>query len=375
MMARLTAQLAVSRELVSRSPRFCPCPVLVSPKRSQHAIMSSNPVQPRAPPPQHLRALILDYLVQRCYTRTARAFAADSTVRLLDADGDELRRPSEEGDPPGVTEETLHQAVLRRDIQTSILSGRVDDAIELLGANFPSILSSSATSPYSESTMTTRVEQSPSLTFTIEPAHLYLDLRILGFIEASRTKPLLHSSTRPSTLDTEPLPRVSPQSNIRDLSSEVDGDAHLSRLLKHVYELYDCAQALQDPHDRAEYQHELSAVSSLLAYKVPEQSPMAKYLAQERRQVVADEINSAILHRAGSPPISYLELYVRYNTVIWAYMNEHDIRVPPRGWPTGIALSRRPQPTIASTSSSVKMSRRDDPEVVPTFNLSQFLST
>ncbi|KAH9043140.1 CTLH/CRA C-terminal to lish motif domain-containing protein [Lactarius pseudohatsudake] len=315
--------------------------------------MSSNPVQPRAPPPQHLRALILDYLVQRCYTRTARAFAADSTVQLLDADGDELRRPSEEGDPPGVTEETLHQAVLRRDIQTSILSGRVDDAIDLLDANFPSILSSSST----------------------KPAHLYLDLRILGFIEASRTKPLLHSSTRPSTLDTEPLPRVSPQSNIRDLSSEVDGDAHLSRLLKHVYELYDCAQALQDPHDRAEYQHELSAVSSLLAYKVPEQSPMAKYLAQERRQVVADEINSAILHRAGSPPISYLELYVRYNTVIWGYMNEHDIRVPPRGWPTGIALPRRPQPTIASTSSSVKMSRRDDPEVVPTFNLSQFLST
>ncbi|KAH9050679.1 CTLH/CRA C-terminal to lish motif domain-containing protein [Lactarius hengduanensis] len=345
--------------------------------------MSSNPVQPRAPPPQHLRALILDYLVQRCYTRTARAFAADSTVQLLDADGDELRRPSEEGDPPGVTEETLHQAVLRRDIQTSILSGRVDDAIDLLDANFPSTLSSSSTSPYSESTMATRVEQSPSLTFTIEPAHLYLDLRILGFIEASRTKPLLHSSTRPSTLDTEPLPRVSPQSNIRDLSSEVDGDAHLSRLLKHVYELYDCAQALQDPHDRAEYQHELSAVSSLLAYKVPEQSPMAKYLAQERRQVVADEINSAILRsllvtstipnvemltlpnvdRAGSPPISYLELYVRYNTVIWGYMNEHDIRVPPRGWPTGIALPRRPQPTIVSTSSSVKMSRRDDPEV------------
>ena len=138
------------------------------------------------------------------------------------------------------------------------------------------------------------MEQSPSLPFTIEPAHLYLDLRILAFIEASRTKPLLFSSTRP-TSDPEPVLRVSPQSNIRDLSSEVDGDAHLTRLLKHVYELYDCAQALQDPHERAEYQHELSAVSSLLAYKVPEQSPMAKYLTQDRRQVVADEINSAIL--------------------------------------------------------------------------------
>ncbi|KAI9466304.1 CTLH/CRA C-terminal to lish motif domain-containing protein [Lactarius psammicola] len=337
--------------------------------------MSSNPVQLRPLSPPQLRALILDYLVQRCYTRTARAFAADSTVRLLDADGDEIRRPTGEDDPPGVTEETLHQAVLRRDVQTSILSGRVDDAIDLLDANFPTILSSSPTSPCSESTIATRVDRSPSLAFTIEPAHLYLDLRILAFIEASRTKPLLHSSTRTPTFDPEPIPRIAPQSNFRDLASEFDDDAHLSRLLKHVHDLYDCALGLQDPHDRAEYQHELSDVSGLLAYKVPEQSPMAKYLTQERRQVVADEINSAILHRAGSPPISYLELYVRYNTAIWNYMNEHDIRVPPRGWPTGIALPSRPQPILASAPAGVKVSRRDDPEVVPTFNLSQFLST
>ncbi|KAN0140726.1 CTLH/CRA C-terminal to LisH motif domain containing protein [Lactarius tabidus] len=336
--------------------------------------MSSNPAQLRAPSPPQLRALILDYLVQRCYTRTARAFAADSTVQLLDADGDEICRPSGEEDPPGVTEETLHQADLRRDVQTSILSGRVDDTIDLLDTNFPSILSSTPASTCSQPTIATRVEQAPSLDFTIEPAHLYLDLRILAFIEVSRTKPLLFSSTRP-TSDPDPILRVSPQSNIRDLSSEVDGDAHLSRLLKHVYELYDCAQALQDPHERAEYQHELSAVSSLLAYKVPEQSPMAKYLTQERRQVVADEINSAILHHAGSPPISYLELYVRYNTVIWNYMNEREFRVPPRGWPTEIPLPLRPQSILSSAPASGKVSRRDDPEVVPIFNLTQFLST
>jgi hypothetical protein len=87
----------------------------------------------------------------------------------------------------------------------------------------------------------------------------------------------------------------------------VDGDAHLARLLKHVHELYDCAQALHDPHKRAEYQHELSAVSGLLAYKVPEQSPMAKHLTQERREVVADEINSAILRVSLSPPITIIE--------------------------------------------------------------------
>ncbi len=117
---------------------------------------------------------------------------------------------------------------------------------------------------------------------------------------------------------------------------------------------------------------------------------MAKYLTQERRQIVADEINSAILRsllivnttanvetltlslsnidRAGSPPISYLELYVRYNTVIWNYMNEHDVRVAPsRGWPTGVALPVRPQPILASAPAGVKMPRRDDPEVCDLF--------
>jgi hypothetical protein len=66
------------------------------------------------------RALILDYLVQRCYTRTARAFAADSTIRHLDADGDELCRPRIEDDSPGITEDALHQADLRQSAYSSL---------------------------------------------------------------------------------------------------------------------------------------------------------------------------------------------------------------------------------------------------------------
>jgi hypothetical protein len=91
----------------------------------------------------------------------------------------------------------------------------------------------------------------------------------------------------------------------------MDGDAHLARLLRHVHELYDCAQALQDPRKRADMQHELSAVSGLLAYKVPEQSPMAKYLTQGRREAVADEINSAILRVSLSPPVTIAEPLTR----------------------------------------------------------------
>lgn len=145
------------------------------------------------------------------------------------------------------------------------------------------------------------------LPFTVEPARLYLDLRILAFIEASRTKPLPYPLTEPVASDPGLTPRISQPNNLRDASGEMDGDAHLARLLKHVHELYDCVQALQDPHERAKIQLELSSVSGLLAYKVPEQSPMAKYLTQERREVVANEINSAILRVSLSPSVTIIE--------------------------------------------------------------------
>jgi len=261
------------------------------------------------------------------------AFAADSTIRHLDADGDEIRRPRGEDDSPGITEDALHQADLRQsaysflalyslphrrdtthlDVQVSILSGRIDDAIDCLNANFPSTLPSSISTHEDAGPSTPRGEPSQSkvvktvLPSTVEPAHLYLDLRILAFIEASRTKHLPYPLPDPTTSDPVLTPRISPPNNLRDPSGETDGDAHLARLLKHVHELYDCAQALQDPHERAEYQHELSAVSGLLAYKVPEQSPMAKYLTQERREVVADEINSAILRVSLSSPVTIVK--------------------------------------------------------------------
>jgi hypothetical protein len=200
------------------------------------------------------------------------------------------------------------------DVQVSILSGRIDDAIDCLNANFPSTLPPSI--PIREdagpSTPTGEPSQSKTvktvLPFTVEPARLYLDLRILAFIEASRTKPLPYPLTESVASNPVLTPRISPPNNLRDPSGEMDGDAHLARLLKHVHEIYDCAQALQDPQKRAETQHELSAVSGLLAYKVPEQSPMAKYLTQDRREAVSNEINSAILRVSLSPPVTIVEL-------------------------------------------------------------------
>ena len=44
-------------------------------------------------------SLVLDYLCHSCYTRTAIAFARDSAVRHLDADGDEIIEAVDPEDP------------------------------------------------------------------------------------------------------------------------------------------------------------------------------------------------------------------------------------------------------------------------------------
>ena len=61
------------------------------------------------------RALVLDYLCHNCYTRTAKAFAQDSTVRHLDADGDEISSGAKdfEGRFPGLSTKRLKQVELR----------------------------------------------------------------------------------------------------------------------------------------------------------------------------------------------------------------------------------------------------------------------
>jgi hypothetical protein len=64
------------------------------------------------------RSLVMDYLCHQCYTRTAIAFAKDGTVRHLDADGDEIVQPKEEGifagrDALELSKETLREAELR----------------------------------------------------------------------------------------------------------------------------------------------------------------------------------------------------------------------------------------------------------------------
>lgn len=72
---------------------------------------------------------MLDYLCHSCYTRTAIAFAGDSTVRHLDADGDEIIEAVDPEDPSNSInssteqfENQMKQVALRQGTYLSLCS-------------------------------------------------------------------------------------------------------------------------------------------------------------------------------------------------------------------------------------------------------------
>jgi hypothetical protein len=120
----------------------------------------------------------------------------------------------------------------------------------------------------------------------LKPTHLALNLEILAFIEAARSVPLPYPSSNSAT---SPLPTVPPEDQ-------------QTMLLHLAQRLFAKVQSMKDPRDRDLYKKEMENVVGLLAYKIPESSSMAKYMQQERRDAVADQINSAILRKGFLAP-------------------------------------------------------------------------
>ncbi|KAJ7125455.1 lish motif-containing protein [Mycena crocata] len=308
--------------------------------------------------PTQLRALVIDYLIHHGYSSTAKAFSEESMVPTtsIDADGDAIMQPAETTEltgTPRISEGTFLQVGLRQRIRAHILAGRVADAIELLEQHFPSVLSSetlpSASKPHESLTGTDFVAST-----TLNPAHLTLNLRILAFTEAFRSAPLdraLHPPSDPST-------------------SEDEDDPKILELLAKAKKLHVLVSMLPNPAERKAYTQELRNVAGLLAYPDAQNSPVAKYLSQERREAVANQINTAILYRTGLPAISRLELSTRYTSTLWSFL--HDFRVKPRqGAPLPpVSVDKLASPSLKGTKTSDK-----DSSEVPRFDLQQFLNS
>jgi len=101
---------------------------------------------------------------------------------------------------------------------------------------------------------------------------------------------------------------------------------------------------------------------------------MAKYLSRERREAVADQINSAILYRTGRPAVSNLELYTRYTSAVWSFMHDLQMRPPPlTKRPSGMLLPPTNRSKTVNLPSTKGGTEKEGLEAVPPFDLRQFL--
>jgi len=270
--------------------------------------------------------------------------------------GNELDATSSLGPSTNLSDEMVRHILLRQRIQFEILSGNVHEATDLLNRYFPRVL---AVDDSGESSSETEVADEnagdPSrleyVAETVNPVHLSLNLRILAFIEACRTVPLVYPGPLPSERGSaggrspvsfpdsdSDIVMVATPSSAAAKHDTREEESYQAELLICVQKLYATVNALGKSEDRAIYLKELSNVGGLLAYAVPENSPMVKYLHQERRDRVAEQINSAILHHTHMPSVSYLERAVRYTHCLWGMLHELRAKVPAAHRPRGVSL-------------------------------------
>ncbi|KAK0503431.1 PQ loop repeat-domain-containing protein [Armillaria luteobubalina] len=313
---------------------------------------SRKPLQAPArpdPSPCQLRSLVLDYLSHQCYTRTARAFAEDSSVRHLDADGDEVMQPVDGSSGlPELSEEVLKQAgpASRNTTAATFRKG---------GRSYRSTQHTLPSRAQHDRDM--EPPKTSSLKYvaptSVNPAHLLLNLRIQAFVESCRTVPLKYP---PAQIESPP-PKSQKRSSQALHEDDPEARDQQTALLKSAQKLYALANHLPCVDDREKYVKELQNVSGILAYIVPEESSVATYLSQERREAVADQIN-----RHGLEAVSRVELIARQTSSICSFA--HDLRIPVRSLPSSIK-------TLSKTSVNSDKGQ----EIVPLFDLSQFVDS
>ncbi|KZT70137.1 hypothetical protein DAEQUDRAFT_725760 [Daedalea quercina L-15889] len=322
--------------------------------------------------PDELRMLVLDYLCHNACSKTVQAFTRDSAIKYVDADGDEVMTTSDGSTFPAPLKARLSSGELRKEIRTCILSGQIDEAIDLLNKYFPSVLSENTEASPPLFKTDGRLEYIPST--SVNPAHLLINLHIQGFIEATRSIPLPYypPGTQP------PMSPISvPSGDVVAEDKEMADSKSTERLLHRAQNLYAEANRLSVAEERSQYLWELRKVGSLLAYAVPEKGPVTQYLGQDRREALADSIDSAILYRTGQPVVSSVELAARQTAVVWTMLHDQKVKLPPpSSWPAGVTPPGITRPTtVASSIPAKKSAEPETPETLVPFDLHTYLDT
>ncbi|KAK4685350.1 hypothetical protein P7C73_g4801, partial [Tremellales sp. Uapishka_1] len=301
-----------------------------------------------------LHDVVLDYINANAYSATAKVLCNSPSPMNDQRDYDDgtmeidspplpprrlAKRAMRESSIDGAT---LLQIQRRRVILNHILNGAILKAVDALDMHFPLVLSEPISlfaqppilSPPSASTSSQPHSHSlPVFAHSVSPAHVRLNLQIQQFIESFRQlAPASPSSSSPS-------------SSISSLNGNGNGNGTastsssmtLTHALTAAQGLHSEAKKLK-PDDRAIYLQEIKDVGALFAYTDPETSILKGFLEQSRRISLAQQVNRAILHRAGFETTSQLENYARRVSALYAIMANRDIdpRPPWTGFDGGL---------------------------------------
>ncbi|QRV99970.1 hypothetical protein RhiJN_27989 [Ceratobasidium sp. AG-Ba] len=191
-----------------------------------------------------------------------------------------------------------------------------------------------------------------SLGRSVNPAHILLNLRVQEFLEAVRTVPLEHDTretphypiaqaTNESEVDVDMGPPE--PSKDEEITKSLPkpftiGDGAASGMMnsvarqRHLFDLasqlYQSAQNLQCPRYRDIYAKEVEQVCSLMIGPSPENSLAAPYLSMARREALADQVNSSMLHYVGESPAPALQIWAQAAKVVWDQINQSQLPLP-----------------------------------------------
>jgi hypothetical protein len=177
------------------------------------------------------------------------------------------------------------------EIRLAIRCGRIQDAEALIKKYFPSVINLLPQPPLSR-----LGEPGSAMAYvpqtSVDTHDIVMNLKIQQFIEDCRTVPLpFHPSNEEPSLPESSTSGSAPQNP----ENPTEAAEKQTALLKAAQKLYAFALVVPDPEHKAAFLKTLAHVAGLLAYKVPEESPIKEYFSQVRRDAVAQQVVTAIL--------------------------------------------------------------------------------
>jgi len=233
-----------------------------------------------------LNELVLQYLVHHGYSETAQTFYKNAFAKNDKTIKQNEENKMEECDVVGAgglsgiakNNEIIDMESLknRQRIKDFVLKGDIDSAIDLTNRLYPTVL-----------------ENNDILLF---------NLRCRKFIEMIRKNEELD-------MDTEDA--------IDDDAMDVDDDK-TKNMSQRIIETMKYGQELQSLYgndEREEIKNTLTETFSLFAYEHPNNSVLAYLLEPSRREIVANQLNVAILESQGEPASPAIETLYRQSAV------------------------------------------------------------